>query len=147
MMSLKMVADKLCSAATKILQSAKTEEDLKIRFEKALGPLVERAGIVFDERYERGSAEAKTVLKGKRPDALYGQVVIEYERPYAFKSKRSIEHAREQLMEYVSAEAKGAGKDKIEGPVGVVGVGFGGSGIFFVRGRRKGKTAKEKQAR
>lgn len=145
-MSLKVLADSLVAAATRIMRSAKTEEDLKIRFEKVLGPLVESAGIAFDERYERGSAEAKTVLRGKRPDALHGQVVIEYERPYAFKSKRGIEHAYEQLMEYMRAEAKGARKDEIAGPVGIVGVGFDGSSIFFVRCRSKGKTAKEKPA-
>jgi hypothetical protein len=142
--SLASIADKLVEVARKILREAKTEEDLKIKFEKVLGPLVESAGIVFDERYERGSAEAKTVLKGKRPDALHGQVVVEYEPPEAFKSKRSIEHAYEQLVEYMTAEAKGAGKDEIAGPVGIVGVGFDGSSVFFVRCRSKGKVGKGK---
>ncbi|MFH1369853.1 MAG: N-6 DNA methylase [Planctomycetota bacterium] len=142
--SLASVADKLVEAARKILREAKTEEDLKIKFERVLGPLVASAGIEFDERYERGSVEAKTVLKGKRPDALHGQVVVEYEPPEAFKSKRSIEHAYEQLVEYMTAEAKGAGKDEIAGPVGIVGVGFDGSSIFFVRCRSKGKAGKGK---
>src|SRR4030043_2082551 len=114
--SLASAADKLVKAAKQILRQARTEEDLKIKFERVLGPLVESAGIVFDERYERGSAGAKTVLKGKRPDALHGQVVVEYEPPEAFKSKRAIEHAYGQLVEYMAAEAKGAGKDKISGP-------------------------------
>jgi methylase of polypeptide subunit release factors len=143
-MSLASIADKLVEAARKILREAKTEEDLKIKFERVLGPLVESAGITFDERYERGSAEAKTVLKGKRPDALHGQVVVEYEPPEAFKSKRSIEHAYEQLVEYMTAEAKGAGKDEIAGPVGIVGVGFDGSSVFFVRCRSKGNPSKGK---
>src|SRR4030042_302872 len=142
--ALASIANKLVEAARKILREAKTEEDLKIKFERVLGPLVESAGIVFDERYERGSAEAKTVLKGKRPDALHGQVVVEYEPPEEFKSKRAIETAFQQLVEYMGAEAKGAGKDKISGPVGIVGVGFDGSSIFFVRCRSKGKAAKEK---
>ena len=126
--SLASIANKLVEAARQILREAKTEEDLKIKFERVLRPLVESAGITFDERYERGSAEAKTVLRGKRPDALHGQVVVEYEPPEAFKSKRAIEHAYEQLKEYIGAEAKGAGKDNIAGPVGIVGVGFDGSG-------------------
>jgi hypothetical protein len=142
--SLASAADKLVSASRQILRQAKTEEDLKIKFERVLGPLVESAGIAFDERYERGSATARTVLKGKRPDALHGQVVIEYEPPEAFKSKRAIEHAYGQLVEYIGAEARGAGKDKTVGPVGIVGVGFDGSSIFFVRCKSKGKTAKEK---
>jgi hypothetical protein len=143
-MSLASIAEKLVEAARKILRESKTEEDLKIKFERVLGPLVESAGITFDERYERGSAEAKTVLKGKRPDALHGQVVVEYEPPEAFKSKRSIEHAYEQLVEYMNAEAKGAGKDEIAGPVGIVGIGFDGSSVFFVRCRSKGKVGKGK---
>jgi len=142
--SLASIADKLVEAARKILREAKTEEDLKIRFERVLKPLVESAGIVFDERYERGSVEAKTILKGKRPDALHGQVVVEYEPPEAFKSERAIKHAFEQLVEYMSAEAKGAGKDKIAGPVGIVGIGFDGSSMFFVRCRSNGKPSKGK---
>jgi SAM-dependent methyltransferase len=142
--SLASAADKLVKAARQILRQAKTEEDLKIKFERVLGPLVESAGIAFDERYERGSATAKTVLRGKRPDALHGQVVVEYEPPEAFKSKRAIEHAYGQLVEYMGAEAKGACKDKTAGLVGIVGVGFDGSSIFFVRCRSKGKAAEEK---
>ncbi|MGA2092742.1 MAG: N-6 DNA methylase, partial [Sedimentisphaerales bacterium] len=62
------------------------------------------------------------------------------------KSKRAIEHAFEQLVEYIGAEAKGAGKDKIEGPVGIVGVGYDGSSIFFVRCRSRGSSSKGKQS-
>ncbi|MBN2021047.1 MAG: N-6 DNA methylase [Sedimentisphaerales bacterium] len=142
--SLASIADQLVEAARKILQEAKTEEDLKIKFERILGPLIEGAGIVFDERYERGSEAAKTVLKGKRPDALHGQVVVEYEPPEAFKSEQSIKHAYKQLVEYITAEAKAARKDEIAGPVGIVGVGFDGSSIFFVRCRSKGKPSKGK---
>lgn len=142
--SLASAADKLVKAARQILRQAKTEEDLKIKFERVLGPLIASAGIAFDERYERGSATAKTVLRGKRPDALHGQVVVEYEPPEAFKSKRAIEHAYGQLVEYMGAEAKGACKNKTAGLVGIVGVGFDGSSIFFVRCRSKGKAAEEK---
>jgi SAM-dependent methyltransferase len=142
--SLANIADKLVEAARQILLEAGTEEDLKIKFERVLRPLIESAGIAFDERYERGSAEAKTVLKGKRPDAMHGQVVIEYEPPEAFKSESAIEHAYEQLVGYITAEAKGAGKDKIVGPVGIIGAGFDGSSIFFVRCRNTGKSGKEK---
>ena len=138
--SLVTLADELVKAARQILQKAKTEEDLKIKFERVLGPLVESGGITFDERYERGSAEAKTVLKGKRPDALHGQVVVEYEPPQAFKSKRSIGHAYNQLVDYMTAEIKAVKKDRVEGSVGIVGVGFDGTEIFFVRCHSKGKS-------
>jgi SAM-dependent methyltransferase len=136
-MSLRAVADELVKSARRIVRTAKTEEDLKIKFERVLGPLVESAGIVFDERYERGSTEAKTILRGKRPDAIHGQVVVEYEPPESFKSERRIEHAYGQLVEYITAEAKAAGKDAGEGAVAIVGVGFDGSAVFFVRCRTK----------
>lgn len=141
--SLVSIADRLVKATRKIMQSAKTEEDLRIKFEKKLEPLIESGGIKFDERYERLSAEAKTVFNG-RPDAVHGQVVIEYEPPKTFSSKRRVDHAFAQLADYLRAEAKGSGKEQVEGPVRVVGVGFDGSAIFFVRCRAKWKTAARK---
>jgi len=135
--SLASIADKLVKATRKIMHTAKTEEDLRIKFEKKLEPLIESGGIKFNERYERLSAKAKTILKGKRPDAVHGQVVIEYEAPESFRSKTRIDHAYSQLVEYVSAEAKAARKEGTEGPVRIVGVGFDGSAIFFVRCRSK----------
>ncbi len=145
--SLGSAADMLVKAAKRIVRQAKTEEELKIKFERVLGPLVESAGISFDERYERGSEGARTILKGKRPDALHGQVVVEYEPPGSFKSRRRMEHAYEQLREYVSAEVKGARKGESEGPVRVVGVGFDGGSIFFVRCRRKGASKSRRRAK
>ena len=145
--SLMRAADKLVKAARGILRTAKTEEDLKIRFERVLGPLVQSAGILFDERYERGSEGAKTVLRGKRPDALHGQVVIEYEAPESFKSKGRIEEAYEQLKEYIGAEVKGGRKDSEVGHVKVVGVGFDGSAVFFVRCRVKGVRRAQREGK
>ncbi|MCK4294450.1 MAG: N-6 DNA methylase [Planctomycetes bacterium] len=141
--SLREIAEKLVRATNRVMQRAKTEEDLRIGFERALGALIEGAGFRFAERYERLSAEAKTVFNG-RPDAVHGQVVIEYEAPGAFSSKRCVDHAFDQLVDYLTAEAKGSGKEKVEGPVRIVGVGFDGSGIFFVRCRAKWKTAARK---
>ncbi|NIU82084.1 MAG: N-6 DNA methylase, partial [Candidatus Thorarchaeota archaeon] len=140
--SLASIADKLVKATRRIIQTAKTEEDLRIKFEKKLEPLIESGGIKFDERYERLSEKAKTILKGKRPDAVHGQVVIEYEAPESFRSKVKIEHAYDQLVEYVTAEAKATRKDVETGPVGIVGIGFDGSSIFFVRCRSKGRRLK-----
>ena len=138
--SLKTIADTLVKAAKRIMRSSKTEEDLKVKFERILGPLIESAGIVFDEKYERGSQKAKTVLKGKRPDAIHGQVVVEYEAPEAFKYERNIEHAYKQLMDYVSAEAEGITAGGLEGLIGILGVGFDGSSIFFVHCKWEAKT-------
>ena len=111
--SLRRIADKLVRATKTVMRKAKTEEDLRIGFEKALGRLIESAGFRFDERYERLSAEAKTVFNG-RPDAVHGQVVIEYEAPNTFSSNRRVDHAVDQLVDYLTAEAKGSGKEKVE---------------------------------
>ena len=136
-MSLRDVADKLVTAAKRMMRRAKTEEDLKIAFEKALCPLLENAGISLDERYERLSKEAKSVFRG-RPDAVHGQVVVEYEAPNTFRSVRRVNHAYDQLVNYLTAEVKGTGKDKTEGPTRMVGIGFDGGLIFFVRCKVKG---------
>jgi len=141
--SLREIAEKLVKATKRVMRRAKTEEDLRIGFERALGHLVESAGFRFDERYERLSEAAKTVFNG-RPDAVHGQVVIEYERPNVFTSKRCVEHAFDQLVDYLTAEVKGSGKDNAEGPVRLVGVGFDGGEIFFVRCRARAKTGTRK---
>lgn len=136
-MSLRDVADNLVTAAKRMMRRAKTEEDLKIAFEKALCPLLENAGISLDERYERLSKEAKSVFRG-RADAVQGQVVVEYEAPNTFRSMRRVDHAYDQLVNYLTAEVKGTGRDKAEGPTRMVGIGFDGGSIFFVRCKVKG---------
>ena len=132
--TLRKIADTLVSSTKKIMRSAKTEEELRIGFERALGNLLESAGFKFDERYERLSDKAKSIFKG-RPDAVHGQVVIEYEPPNAFSSKREIDHAYNQLIDYITAEVEANRKDRGEGFIRIVGVGFDGSSIFFVRCR------------
>jgi len=61
----------------------------------------------FLTRYERARAEAKTVFRG-RPDAVHGQLIIEYESPGSFSSKGNVEHAYQQLTDYLSAESRGS---------------------------------------
>jgi len=138
--SLRGIAENLVKLTKKIMRTAKTEEDLRIRFERNLGNLLESAGFRFDERYERLSDKAKSIFKG-RPDAVHGQVVIEYEPPDAFSSKRKIDHAYQQLKDYISAEVKASRKDRVHGFIRIVGVGFDGSSIFFVRCKPKGRAS------
>jgi len=142
--SLRAIADKLVRSTEQTMRSAKTEEDLRIGFERALANLLENAGFNSDQRYERLSDKAKSVFKG-RPDAVHGQVVIEYEPPNAFSSKRNIEHTYNQLIDYVTAEVKASQKDTGEGFIRIVGVGFDGSLIFFVKCRPAGKTGSTKE--
>lgn len=144
--SLRVVADKLVSATRKLMRSAKTEEDLRIGFEKILAPLLESAGIESKARYERLSSEARSIYRG-RPDAVHGQVIIEYEKPNSFTSKRKVTHAYDQLVGYITAEIKGQSKGATGTAGKAVGVGFDGSVIFFVQclhgKNNKGKKKRE----
>jgi hypothetical protein len=103
--SLEQVADTLVRSTRETMRSAKTEEDLRIGFEKILAPALKSIGVEPSPRYERLGAEARTVYRG-RPDAVHGQVIIEYEAPNTFSSEATVRHAYEQLVNYLSAEAQ-----------------------------------------
>lgn len=130
--SLIQTADELINAVSKIMQTAKTEEDLKIGFEKALDPTRAKLGIISSPVYERLQNNQASIFKG-RPDAVHGMVVIEYEPPRVFNNKSAVEHAHNQLIDYICAEAD-TRKDKLflEDPR-LVGVGFDGEQIFFTK--------------
>ncbi len=118
--SLPKLADDLVSGTKNILREAKTEEDLRIGFEKLLDPLKTELNLKSTPKYE------KSVYSG-RSDAMHGQVIIEYESPKSFSSKKNIDHAYDQLVNYLSDEAK---ETKLKQ---LVGVGFDGEQIFFVQ--------------
>jgi hypothetical protein len=82
-----------------ILQ-ARTEEDLRIRVsncieEKILKPL----NIPFEGKYEY------TLASGKRVDALYGHVIIEYKAPGKLSTDSDIQKVKEQVIKYIITEA------------------------------------------
>ena len=118
--SLIKLADSLVSETRKLLREAKTEEDLRIGFEKLLEPIRSKLNLKSTPKYE------KSVYSG-RSDAVHGQVIIEYEPPGSFSSKKNVEHAYEQLVNYLSDEAKETKLTQL------VGVGFDGEQIFFVQ--------------
>lgn len=124
-------ADKLLSVVGLLLKTAKTEEDLRIGFEKALDPVLSAIGVKTEPKYERLGHQAKTICRG-RPDAIHGQVIIEYEAPKAFSSERAVAHAREQLQEYMTAEAQGHKSGSLAALGKLVGVGFDGRQMFFL---------------
>jgi type I restriction-modification system DNA methylase subunit len=115
-----IIADDLIGSTSGLLKRIKTEDELKIEFEKLLEPVCKELSINFETRYGR------TINKG-RPDAVHGQVIIEYEPPKSFSSKKNIEHAYEQLVKYLSDEEKETKLNRL------VGVGFDGEQIFFVK--------------
>jgi methylase of polypeptide subunit release factors len=124
-----IIADDLIGSTSDLLKRIETEDELKIEFEKLLEPVCKELSINFETRYGR------TIIKG-RPDAVHGRVIIEYEAPKSFSSKRKIEHAYNQLINYLSEESKKADLNKL------VGIGFDGEKMFFVK-HRQGKWIKE----
>ncbi|MEW6386941.1 MAG: N-6 DNA methylase [Thermodesulfobacteriota bacterium] len=139
--SLQRVADSLVGATQELMRGAKTEEDLRIGFEKILAPILKSIGVESPPRYERLGAEARTIYRG-RPDAVHGQVIIEYEAPGAFSSESAVVHAHDQLVNYMSAEAHGHKADPLSLLNRLVGVGFNGAVIFFVHYQQRKKAKK-----
>ncbi len=122
--SLPKLADRLVLETDKILREAKTEEDLRIGFEKLLEPIKAELNLKSTPKYE------KSVYSG-RSDAVHGQVIIEYEPPRSLHSEKNIEHAYEQLINYLTDEIK---ETKLTQQIGV---GFDGKSIFFVQYQNK----------
>ena len=118
--SLHMLADSLVLNTNKLLNKVKTEEDLRIGFEKLLEPIKNELGIRSEAKYE------KSVFRG-RSDAVHGQVVVEYEPPNSFYSRRNVDHAFNQLVDYLIEESKNSRLSQL------IGVGFDGKQIFFVQ--------------
>lgn len=118
--TLSQLADKLVNESIKLRALVKTEEDLRVGFEKLLEPIRTILNISSTPAYE------KSVFSG-RADAVHGQVIIEYELPGSFSSKKNIEHTTEQLINYLRDEAKESKLTRL------VGVGFDGEQIFFIQ--------------
>jgi len=130
--SLYQLADRLAGAIAELVKTIKTEEELRIGFEKLLEPITASIGVKSEPKYERLSAEAKKIYRG-RPDAVHGQMIIEYEAPGSFSSANAVNHALAQLAGYMTAEANASHGDPIALVNRLVGVGFDGYSIFFVR--------------
>lgn len=127
--SIHKLADNLISGTIKLLHRTKTEEDLRIGFEKLLEPILKELGIKPNPRYE------KSIYNAGRSDALHGQVVIEYEAPCSFKSSRAVAHSYDQLVGYIQGLSKSEKETLFILESKFVGVGFDGKKLFFVRYR------------
>ena len=126
--SLHQVAASLVAKTPRLVEKAKTEEDLRIGFEKILEPSLRKLGVDVHPRYEKWS-----VFTGTRADAVHGRVIIEYEAPLCFKSRARVAHAYQQLVDQIRGEAKPAGGELFVFDPRFVGAGFDGEQIFFVR--------------
>jgi len=78
--SMLQATDKLVSATKALMRTAKTEEDLRVGFEKILDPLCRKLNIKLSPKYE------KSIYTGGRSDAIHGRVIIEYEKPRAYSA-------------------------------------------------------------
>jgi hypothetical protein len=125
--SLNVLADTLVSSAEQILQTATSEEDLRIGFEKMLSPILREIGIESKPKYER------SVSQFGRSDAMHGRVIIEYEFPRSFHSQKKVEHTFQQLVSYIIGETQELSDMKFLTEARFVGVGFDGEKIFFVQ--------------
>jgi SAM-dependent methyltransferase len=130
------VADKLVASTVRLMRTAKTEEDLRMGFEKVLEPLCLSIGVTLHSKYE------KSIYESGRADVLHGQVIIEYEAPQAFRSQKWINHAYDQLIEYIQGEAKERKEALFLLDPKLVGVGFDGEQIFFVQYQGEKKKLK-----
>lgn len=83
-----------------------------------------------------------------RADAIHGRVIIEYEKPGAFGSTQWINHAFDQLVEYIEGEAANSKDTLFLFDPKYIGVSFDGDKIFYVQYRgdkNKPKTKLDKK--
>lgn len=118
-----LLANTLVLQTQRLMKRVKNETELRIEFEKILDPIWKTLGVENHPTYDR------TNLKGKRPDAVYGGLIIEYKYPKSFKSKHKLEEALQQLKADLIEKSQELDEKKL------VGVGFDGEKIFFVKYR------------
>jgi type I restriction-modification system DNA methylase subunit len=88
----------LATTIQKHASESRNEEQLKIRVEVTLRPILDKWGIQW------ASYEHRHEISG-RQDALYGRVIIEYKSPGKLYSKSEFKKAKEQVKEYISKQA------------------------------------------
>jgi hypothetical protein len=105
--------EELTSRIAEAARESVSEEDLRIRVEHILQELVVRrvGGSGKGEiplaswRPPRARYEV-TLVSGVRLDALYGHLIIEYEKPGVFGSRAGFERAVEQVKQYIRDHAQ-----------------------------------------
>ncbi len=99
------------------------EAELRHRVQPILQAFAHAIGLTAHERDEY------IVAEGTRADAVFGRLVIEFKRPGALASGRTLAAARDQVAEYMQAIAKREGHKRLGGVV------FDGQHLVFVRMR------------
>jgi hypothetical protein len=91
----------LADAIVRHASETMRDEDVKIRVELTLRPILEKWGIQWAS-HEQGHR-----MSGKRKDALYGHVIIEYKALGKLDSKAEFARAKQQVKDYIQKEAAG----------------------------------------
>ncbi|MEM4647954.1 MAG: N-6 DNA methylase [Candidatus Pacearchaeota archaeon] len=94
---------KLANEILKHASESKNEEELKIRVEATLRPILEKLLEKVD--IQRPRYEHRHKISGGRKDALYGYVIIEYKAPGKLNNKNEFNKAKEQVKKYIKEEA------------------------------------------
>ena len=123
-------AKRISKRINEIAKKARNEEELKIKVEGLIQEVISK---FFEPGKEPEVAyERRTKISGKREDALYGTVIIEYKAPKKLDTGSEFVRAKEQIEDYIKEEADG----KPENFGKFFGVILDGYKISFVRFRR-----------
>jgi Eco57I restriction-modification methylase len=129
------LAEELAQKIRDAARRSASEQELVVAVESALGPVLEQLGIPTAAEYE------KTLLRG-RADAVYGSVIIEYERPGKLATAPGLEEALGQARDYMRQQAEihspGSPEQALPKLVGVV---LDGHQIGFVLWRPGGEPS------
>ena len=109
------------AAALAALPADCNEAELRHRIQPILQGFAAAIGLSAHERDEY------VVAEGTRADAIFGRLVIEFKRPGALASQRTLVSAREQLAQYMQSIAHREGHRRLGGVV------FDGRHLVFVQ--------------
>jgi len=136
MNSTPVAADSLAQTIRLIARRARSEEDLRVGVEHALGATLQALGLTATPEYE------KTTLSGSA-DAVYGHAVIEYKRPGRLAEKGFPVRLAEQIARYLTdlavrhsspqAHRAGGRAKQVEALERMIGIGLDGEQILFLR--------------
>ena len=130
-----IAAENLAQAIRQVARRARSEEDLRVGVEHALGATLKALGLAATPEYE------KTTLSGSA-DAVYGHAVIEYKRPGRLAEKGFPAKLAEQIARYLTDLAHRAGgrAKQVEALERMIGIGLDGEQILFLRYSATGRV-------
>ncbi len=100
-------ANEVAEEIRKVASESITEEDLRQGIEYILrSKVLEKLQVPWGSWRPPRARYEVTLVSGARVDALYGHVIIEYEKPGTLKSKKGFEKAVEQVKRYIRDHAQ-----------------------------------------